>query len=266
MADSKISYSELCVIEDCLFRHKLTYLDKLPNTGNEYSAFGTTIHSSAQKQLLTEALEKTEPVPPTNWEEVFLLDFRGELKKLRDAKVDLNKGLCLDLKDQGLVLIDKILPALKSIPEFKDYVLENTEEELYEPIKDFETNIKFKGYIDLVLKVGEKYYILDWKTSTWGWDARTKSSPRKTYQLTLYKHFFCQKHNIDPKNVETYFALLKRTAKKNHVEIFRVTSGPKKVENAVKWMETLLKRSQMKFKIKNKANCRFCPYYKKECK
>ena len=44
--------------------------------------------------------------------------------------------------------------------------------------------------------------------------------------------FFCIKHNIDPKKVETHFALLKRTAKKDNVEIFRVTSGPRKIQNA----------------------------------
>ncbi len=58
-----------------------------------------------------------------------------------------------------------------------------------------------------------------------------------TYQLTLYKHFFAKKHNIDPNNIETHFALLKRTAKSNNVEIFNVTSGQKKTENALKFLE-----------------------------
>ena len=51
-----------------------------------------------------------------------------------------------------------------------------------------------------------------------------------TYQLTFYKHFWAKKHKVDPKKIETYFALLKRTATKNRVEIFRVTSGPKKLK------------------------------------
>ena len=42
-----------------------------------------------------------------------------------------------------------------------------------------------------------------------------------------------KKHNIEPSNIETHFALLKRTAKSNKVEIFRVTSGKKKTENAI---------------------------------
>ena len=66
---------------------------------------------------------------------------------------------------------------------------------------------------------------------------KKRSEPMVTYQLTLYKKFFCQKMNVDPKDVETHFALLKRTAKKNHVEFFRVTSGPRKTENALKLFE-----------------------------
>ena len=73
----------------------------------------------------------------------------------------------------------------------------------------------FKGYIDLVIKTTDgKYHVIDWKTCSWGWDREKKNSKLITYQLTLYKKFFCQKHNIDPSLVETHFALLKRTAKR----------------------------------------------------
>ena len=50
--------------------------------------------------------------------------------------------------------------------------------------------------------------IIDWKSCSWGWDREKRNSKLITYQLTLYKKFFCQKHNIDPKIVETHFALL----------------------------------------------------------
>ena len=92
-----------------------------------------------------------------------------------------------------------------------------------------EEKYQFKGYIDAVVATPDgKVHIFDWKTCSWGWDSRKKSDQIVTYQLTLYKHFFSQRMKIDPKDIETHFALLKRTAKKNHVEFFRVTSGPKK--------------------------------------
>ena len=266
----KISYSEVTILEDCVYRHKLQYIDQIPGSGdNEFSVFGTAIHDNAEKQMLVEALPQKEKDmfnEKHDWDDMFVERFRDGLKQMRADGKSIDKKLCLDMKQQGLNLLPDILPALKEIPEFKGYKLIETEEKLYEKIKDFKTDYWFKGYIDLVLKVGDKYYIIDWKTTTWGWDARTKSSPRKTYQLTLYKHFWCQKHDVDPKNVETYFALLKRTAKKDRVEIFRVTSGPKKRANAIAWVEKMMKRIPIKLKIKNRSNCRWCPYYKRQCK
>ena len=71
---------------------------------------------------------------------------------------------------------------------------------------------------------------------------------------------------IDPKNVETHFALLKRTAKKNHVEFFRVTSGPRKTENALKLLNTALYNIKNKRYIKNRLSCGRCTFrHTKEC-
>ena len=81
-----------------------------------------------------------------------------------------------------------------------------------------------------------------------------------TYQLTLYKHYFALKHGIDPKNVETHFALLKRTAKINRVELFRVTSGSRKTENALKLLNKALYNICSKKHIKNKTACSKCEF------
>ena len=75
--------------------------------------------------------------------------------------------------------------------------------------------------------------------------------------------------NIDPKNVETHFALLKRTAKKNHVEFFRVTSGPIKTKNALKLLNKALYNIKNKRYIKNRLSCTTgygCKFFKtKHC-
>jgi len=83
-----------------------------------------------------------------------------------------------------------------------------------------------------------------------------------TYQLTFYKYYFAKKHNIDINDVETHFALLKRTAKKDHVEIFRVTSGPRKTENALNLMAKALYNIGKKRFIKNRLSCNRCEFYK----
>ena len=76
--------------------------------------------------------------------------------------------------------------------------------------------------------------------------------------------FFCEKMNIDPKNVETHFALLKRTAKKNRVEFFRVTSGPRKTQNALKLLTKALYNIKKERYIKNRLSCKKCDFCKTE--
>ena len=161
------------------------------------------------------------------------------------------------MKDQGLNLLPQIKPALKE--HFGKYKVFSTEEKLFEDIS-YE-DYKFKGYVDLVLKTKDgKYHVIDWKTCSWGWGFRKKNDKMVTYQLTYYKHFFAKKHNIDPENVETHFALLKRTAKKENVEFFKVTSGKKKTENALNFLEKALYNISNKNYVKNRLSCANCEF------
>ena len=245
---SHISFSELKNWNFCPFYHKLTYIDKLKGfRGNEYTAFGTAIHNICEKKLLQENF---------NPKETFVLEFQKELKQLEDDKVEFNLERALEMVPQGIALIPEIVPALEDY--FKSYDIVSSEEKLMVPINE---HINFKGFIDAVVKTNDgKYHIVDWKTTSWGWDSRRRSDPMVTYQLTLYKYFFCEKHGIDPKNVETHFALLKRTADKNKVEFFRVTSGAKKTENALKLLHMALYNIGKQRYLKKRSNCNKCAF------
>ena len=72
------------------------------------------------------------------------------------------------------------------------------EEKLYEPIEG--ADYLFKGYVDLIIKEGDNYHIIDWKTCSWGWNARKKADKMIVYQLILYKHFFKNKEVISLEN------------------------------------------------------------------
>jgi ATP-dependent exoDNAse (exonuclease V) beta subunit len=166
---------------------------------------------------------------------------------------------------QGKRIIPEIQAGLEEY--FDEFEVLAVEMPLMEPIAT-EDQYNFKGYIDAVVATPDgKVHIFDWKTCSWGWNAQKKNDRMVTYQLTLYKHYFCQKMKVDPKNVETHFALLKRTAKKNHVEFFRVTSGPKKTENALKLLKTALYNIKNQRYIKNRLSCTSgygCKFYKTE--
>ena len=250
-----ISYSELKDWNTCAFYHKLTRIDKLKGfKGNAFTAFGTAIHAVCEKKLLKEEIDD---------EGFFVSSFADCIASL-DDDVDVDDRLVADMVGQGKAILPEIEEAVKEY--FGEYKVEAVELQLYEPIEG-EEDYKFKGFIDAIVSTPDgKVHIFDWKTCGWGWDSRRRSEKMTTYQLTLYKHFFAQKMNIDPGNIETHFALLKRTAKKNRVELFRVTSGPRKTENALKLLHKALYNIKNKRYIKNRLSCERCAFrHTKEC-
>ena len=250
-----ISFSELKDWVHCPFYHKLTRVDKIDGfTGNEYTAFGSAIHSVCEKKLLQEDFD----------EDYFVNELKKNISEL-DEDHEINKKLVLDMVGQGNNIIPEIEDALNNY--FDNYEVLAVELPLMEDI-DGQDDYKFKGFIDAIVKTEDgKVHIFDWKTCSWGWDAKKRSEPMVTYQLTLYKHYFCQKMDVDPKDVETHFALLKRTASKNRVEFFRVTSGPRKTQNALKLINKALYNIKNKRYIKNRLSCTGgygCKFYKTE--
>lgn len=250
-----ISYSELKDWKFCPNYHKLTRIDGLSGfKGNEYTAFGTAMHSVCDRKMLKEQFSP---------DEYFLSEFGKNLSSL-DDDVGTNDKLIEQMCVQGATILPHITPAVEE--KFGEgYEVISTEEKLLVPIED--TSFNFKGYVDLVIKTTDGvYHVIDWKTCSWGWDMRKRSDPMVTYQLTLYKKYFALKHGIDASDIETHFALLKRTAKKNHVEFVDVSSGERKTNNATNLLMLAIKNIEKKRAIKNRLSCKRCQFYKtKHC-
>tara|TARA_R110000796_G_scaffold65503_3_gene151308 strand:+ start:1883 stop:2641 length:759 start_codon:yes stop_codon:yes gene_type:complete len=246
-----ISFSALKDWNYCAWYHKLTRIDGIGGfKGNAFTAFGNAIHEVCEKKLLKEEVDE---------DALFIERFEHFLSALPEEQ---DSKLVEDMRSQGKAILPEIEDALDDY--FGDYEVLGSEIPLEEPIEG-EDEIIFKGYIDGVVGTpDDKVHIFDWKSCSWGWDAKRRSAPMTTYQLTLYKRFFAQKMDIDPKNIETHFALLKRTSKKNRVEFFRVTSGPRKTENASKLLKKALYNIKNKRYIKNRMSCSSCAFNKTE--
>ena len=246
-----VSYSEIKLWHECPRKHKLQYIDKIDGfKGNLHTAFGTAIHSVCEHGLLDENLDRGKH---------FLEEFAKEVASLKEKEVEIESKLYEQMMGQYEPIVSSFRDELDNY--FEDCEVVSTEEKLYEDMEVHD--LKFKGFIDLVVKTRDgKYHILDWKTTSWGWDSRRKSDKIVNYQLTLYKYFWAQKHGIPLDMVETHFGLLKRTAKKNNTEIFRVTSGPTKVRNALTFLEKAVINIKRKLAIKNRLSCKGCAFYK----
>jgi RecB family exonuclease len=249
---SHISFSALKIWKDCAHKYKLNYIDnKKRFVGNEYTIFGTALHEACERKVLDVTANEVD---------IFHSKFDEELAKL-PPEFQKNEKLITEMRTQGTLLVTKVLDALKQY--FGSFRIVAAEQELL--LKIPETEFDFKGYVDLILQTDDgKYHIIDYKTCSWGWDLEKKSDPMTNYQLTLYKYFFGTLKGIDPKEIETHFALLKRTAKKDHVELFRVTSGPKKVQNALKVLNVAVHNIAKGNFPKNRLNCKYCEFYETE--
>ena len=225
--------------------------------GNEYTAFGTAIHKVCEV-LIPDIANKVSPL------NIFKSSFKQEVAALEQLNVPLDQDLISKMIEQAKPICEQILPAVKE--HFGNFQVVSVEEEILEPITEFDSHgTSFKGFIDMVIKVKDgKYYIIDWKTCSWGWSRDKKTDPMTTYQLTYYKNYYSKKHNINPENIETFFVLLKRTAKSNNVEFVRVTSGRKKIENSLKVLENAVINIENKNYIKNRLSCKYCEFYKTE--
>lgn len=244
------------------------HIDKIDKfTDNEYFAFGRAVHNTCEKLFQDKKFSSLSGGRGIGWlissktPEYFDSEFLKELKNASKTK-KLGADLVITLREQGKKVVPLIMNA--TYKQFgTTFEIVSTEEKIFEPINDIDFPYDFKGRLDLVLKTGDgKYHVIDWKTCSWGWDVRKKADRMTTYQLTYYKRFFAQKHNVDPKDIETYFALIKRTAKQDNVEFVRVSSGEKKTQNASEFLNNALQNITNKNFIKNRLSCTRCDFAK----
>jgi hypothetical protein len=250
----------------CPYKFKLTRLDKIRSfEGNEYSTFGTAVHDTSEQLVMLEQQNKDNNGIKDDEEfdasKFFEQRFKEEISKLpEDRQKNISSETIAEMKNQGNGLVHLIIPALKEY--FGEYELFSAEYEIRQPVEEH-PDYDFYGFVDLIIKTNdEKYHIIDWKTCSWGWDMQKRTSKEYTYQLTYYKHFFSKQMNLDPKKIETHFGLLKRTAKKDKVELFRVTSGEKKVNNALNILDKCVKNVEKQNFIKNRLSCSKCEFNK----
>jgi CRISPR/Cas system-associated exonuclease Cas4 (RecB family) len=192
-----ISFSEYRLYASCPFKHYLEkYLGYNQGT-NEFLVFGTSIHAVIEDIV--------------NKKYGFIL-YESLLKKHLEA----NGSAAFTSSYFGKKMIPEGVAILKELNFFKryeEYEIIGSEIEMYEPLCISENReMNFKGIIDLVLKKGDEYLIIDFKTAMQPWNIDKKKEDKTFFgQLALYKHFYATKHGIPLDKIKTRFVALART-------------------------------------------------------
>lgn len=261
-----VSYSEIKNWKECPYRHKLQYVDKIDMSApSPYLDFGTNLHEGCESFLNTGAI----PV------EDLLRNIRKAWKENRFEDPEWYSKMPSWYKHEPVdTWCEWAENMWADVPGFLDETFPGwecvaAEEQLYEEIEG--KDVKFKGFIDAIIKVPRKngtykYWILDWKTAkSYGWDRRKKQDFLVQAQIVLYKHYWARKHGIPLKDVGCGFILLKRGGKPGKMcEFVPISAGPKMLEKSVKMVNSMVSGVYRKIFIKNRNSCRFCEYYETE--
>jgi len=258
-----ISFSEIKIWKECSWRHKLIYVDKIDMfEPSPYLDFGTAVHEGCESLLETKSVDKKK----------LLTDIRGAWEKHGFGEPEWYEKMPGWYKHEPVdVWCEWAENMWNDVPNFLDETFPGwetvrAEEELYEEIEG--KSVKFKGFIDAIIKVPKKkgpgfnYWILDWKTAqSYGWRRQKKQDILMTAQLILYKHFWSKKHDIPLKDIRCGFILLKRGAKPGKVcELVTVSVGDKTLGRGVKLMNSMVSTVSRKFFLKNRDSCKYCQF------
>jgi hypothetical protein len=246
-----VSYSEIKDWKMCSWRHKLKHIDKLSlDEPGVFLLFGTALHASCEDFLKTRVMKDDIAV------EIITKGW------IEHAKID------SFVKNNVDEFINNARFILAEVEEFMNSTFPNwecidAEHALYEPIA--EGKHAFKGFIDGIIacdgKRGRVYWLLDWKTASWGWSMQKKTDEMVKAQLIFYKKFWSDKMNVEPKDVKCGFVLLKRTAKTGQrCELVPVSVGDVSTGKTLKVLNGMIAGVKRNIAIKNRGSCEYCEY------
>ena len=247
-----VSYSEVSCWTQCGWKHKLAYIDKvqIPDQDWIHANFGTHVHNGVENYLKTRSMDidSVTNAIRKEWEE----KKRGEVEKWTKWAVNILTDFpgWLEKNFPGWELIGAELPLSEDIPD-----------EL----------LKFKGFIDCIIKVPLneektkwKIWILDWKTGpAYGWRREKLEDTLVLAQLWLYKRFLMNKLDLKSRDISCAFVVLKKGAKiGSTISQYNISIGPTPMEKGEKMLKNMIAGVKKNKFFKNKYSCEWCDYKK----
>jgi len=278
-----LSNSQISTYHSCPHKYYLSYIKDLPYySSNIFSIFGTAMHETLQtylKTMFNETIKKADSLPL----EKMLQD--EMIKAFKEAKANGEKDICTldEIKEaylDGIEIINYFLKKRRKYFTTKQYELLAIEEELIVPITE---HIKFKGYLDVVLKDRQTGHIkiIDLKTSYNGWKDKKKKKVATRQQLIFYKDFYSKKFNVPLENIDIEYLILKRKVYAEsdwpipRMQTFTPPSSKRTIEQYEKLITEMIddvfdesgQRIDKEYPTRKSAeNCKYCPYKKtKDC-
>lgn len=246
MAKKTISYSQFALWCQCPYSWKLQYVDKaLPFTDNIHTLFGTSMHEVLQeyiKVMYTDSIKEADKLILHEELEDRLKKNFMEIKMRNGGEEFCSKDEMTEFYNDGLRILEFFKRKRGDYFSKKGYELLGIETALN---YDLPNNLKFKGFIDLIIKdnIRNRIKIIDIKTSSWGWNKYTKADKNKTDQLLLYKSFYSKQHDVPLDRIDVEYFIVKRKLYENtdfpqkRVQKFIPANGKPSINKVIKRLQ-----------------------------
>tara|TARA_B100000482_G_scaffold8417_1_gene6380 strand:+ start:1526 stop:2377 length:852 start_codon:yes stop_codon:yes gene_type:complete len=245
-----ISYSQFALWEQCPYSWKLTYVDKaIPFTDNIYTMFGTAMHEVLQEYLrvmYSESIVEADKLLLNEELEDRMKKIFMEIRQKNGGEEFCTKNDMLEFYNDGLKIIDYFKKKRNQYFSKRGYELAGIETPLS---YDLPNNLRFRGFIDLVIKdtVRNRIKIIDIKTSTWGWNKYQKADKNKTDQLLLYKQFYSKEFDVPMDRIDVEYFIVKRKLYENtdfpqkRIQTFIPANGKPSINKVNRRLEAFMK-------------------------
>ena len=277
-----ISYSQFSLFHDCPKRWSLHYKEghKVFNS-SIHTVFGTALHEVIQHYLDVMYDKSGAEADRINTYELFQDALREEYKKQYKANNNQHFSSPVELRqffDEGIEIIRDFSKNRNKHFTKRGWWLVGCEVPIQLAPDSDRPNVIYKGFLDVVMyhEPTDTFKIIDIKTSRSGWNNKVKKDELKQFQLILYKKYFSEIFNIDPKKIEIAYFIVKRQLWESkdfvikRIQSFSPPSGKTKMKRAGLAIQNFLdgafdyksKYKEVEHQPVENNNCRWCPYHK----
>ena len=275
-----ISYSQLSMFRSCPHKWALQYKDGHKTfSPSIHTVFGTAFHETLQHYLDVMYEKSGAAADRENIEELLEEKLREEYAnqyKKNNSQHFSNGEEIREFYNDGVEILKFIKKKRSAYFSKKGWYLVGCEIPVSITPNSAYKNVIYQGYLDVVLyhEPSNTFKIIDIKTSTRGWNTKTKKDEDKHFQLILYKKFFSEQFGIPEKDIDIEFLITRRKVyldgeyPQKRIQEFKPASGRNKLAKATRvlneFITTVFDKNGYKEKDyhpqPSKWNCTFCPF------
>ena len=276
-----ISYSQFSMFTECPKKWSLQYREGHKQfTSTIHTVFGSALHEVLQHYLDVMYEKSGAEADRINTYDMFEEKLREEYKiqyKKNNNQHFSNPPELRQFFEEGIEIIRDFAKNRSKHFSKRGWWLVGCEVPIQVTPNPLKPNVIYNGFLDVVMyhEPTDTFKIIDIKTSRQGWNDKVKKDELKQFQLILYKKFFSELFNIDPKKIEIEYFIVKRQLYEHEdfvikrIQTFSPPSGKIKQKRAEDALQTFITEAfdkegykEVEHQPRENNNCRWCLFHK----